>query len=59
MNSPYLTVKEVSEILGRSIKWIYQKKETLPGYFKLAGSIFFDKDVLLNALKAKATKPIK
>lgn len=59
MNSPYLSVKEVAAILNKSEKWCYLKKESIPGYFKLAGSIFFDKDVLLATLKAKATKPVK
>ena len=59
MESPYLTVKEVAAILNKSEKWCYLKKESLPGYFKLAGAIFFDKEVLLATLKAKATKPIK
>ena len=57
--SPYLTVKEVAELLGRSQKFVYSKKDLIPGYFKLAGSIFFDKDVLLLTLKTKATMPIK
>ncbi len=53
--SSYLTIKEVSELLGRCPKWVYKNQQTIPGYFKLAGSIFFDKDVLLSTLKAKAT----
>jgi len=59
MNSPYLTIKEVSQLLGRSEKWCYLKKEQIPGYFKLAGSIFFDRDVLLSTLRSKAKKTIK
>lgn len=58
MNS-YLTVKEVSSLLGKSEKWVYQKQTQIPGYFKLAGSIFFDKDVLLATLKQKATTPVR
>lgn len=57
--SPYLTVKEISELLGKCPKWVYQRQDKIPGYFKLAGSIFFDKDVLLSTLKTKATMPIK
>ena len=57
--SPYLTVKEVAELLGRSTKWVYKSQLLIPGHFKLAGSIFFDKDVLLSTLKTKATMPIK
>ncbi len=56
MSSPYLTIKEVAQLLGRSEKWCYLKKESIPGYFKLAGSIFFDREVLLSTLKSKATK---
>lgn len=59
MESPYLTIKEVAQFLNRSEKWCYLNKESIPGYFKLAGSIFFDRDVLLSALKAKATKAVK
>jgi len=59
MESPYLTVKEVAQLLGKSEKWCYLKKEHLPGYFKLAGSIFFDKEVLLVTLRNQATKPVK
>jgi predicted DNA-binding transcriptional regulator AlpA len=59
MDSPYLTVKEVAQLLNKSEKWCYLKKDQLPGYFKLAGSIFFDKDVLLATLKSQATKPVK
>lgn len=56
MNSNYLSVKEVAALLNKSEKWCYLKKEEIPGYFKLAGAIFFDKEVLLNALKQKAVK---
>jgi predicted DNA-binding transcriptional regulator AlpA len=55
MDSPYLTIKEVAKFLNKSEKWCYLRKEQLPGYFRLAGSIFFDKDVLLATLKSKAT----
>jgi predicted DNA-binding transcriptional regulator AlpA len=56
MNSPYLTVKEVAQYLNKSSKWVYLNKTRIPGYFKLADSIFFDRDVLLSALKSKAAK---
>jgi hypothetical protein len=59
MDSPFLTVKEVAKLLNKSEKWCYLKKDQLPGYFKLAGSIFFDKDVLLATLRNQATKPVK
>ena len=57
--SSNLTIKEVAQLLNKSEKWCYLKKDQLPGYFKLAGSIFFDRDVLLSTLKAKATTPVK
>jgi predicted DNA-binding transcriptional regulator AlpA len=56
MNSPYLSVKEVASFLNKSVKWVYLNQEKLPGYFKLAGAIFFDKDILLASLRAKATR---
>jgi len=59
MESPYLTVKEVAEFLHKSEKWVYLHKESIPGYFRLALSIFFDKDVLLATLKSQATKPVR
>jgi predicted DNA-binding transcriptional regulator AlpA len=60
MDSPYLSVKEVTQLLGiRSTKWVYTHKSEIPGFFMLGKSIFFDKEVLLATLKAKATKPVK
>jgi len=59
MDKPYLTVAEVALLLSRSEKWVYQKKFEIPGFFKLAGSIFFDRDVLTSSLKAAATRPAK
>lgn len=59
MNPQFLTIKEVADLLGRSTKWVYLSKESIPGYFKLVGSIFFDRDILLSALKSKATKAVK
>jgi predicted DNA-binding transcriptional regulator AlpA len=59
MESPYLTIKEVARFLNKSEKWVYLKQQEIPGYFKLAGSIFFDREVLLSALKSKATKAVK
>lgn len=59
MDSPYLSVAEVAELFARSGKWVYQNKSEIPGYFKLAGSIFFDREVLLSGLKAAATRPTR
>lgn len=56
--SKYLTVKEVVMLLNgkRSEKWVYQHKREIPGFFELAGSYFFDADVLQCALKQRALK---
>jgi hypothetical protein len=59
MDSPYLSVGEVAEMLGKSSKWVYQQKGVIPGFFKLAGSIFFDREVLLSGLKTAATRPAR
>ena len=59
MKSPYLAVDEVAALLRKSTKWVYIKKEQIPGYFKLAGSIFFDREILQEHLKEQAFKPTK
>ncbi|MFA6472928.1 MAG: helix-turn-helix domain-containing protein [Candidatus Latescibacterota bacterium] len=59
MDKPYLSVGEVALLLGKCQKWVYQKKGVIPGYFKLAGSIFFDREILMLGLKTAATKPAK
>jgi hypothetical protein len=59
MNSPYLSVAEVAKLFARCEKWVYQNKSEIPGYFKLAGSIFFDREVLESGLKNAATRPAK
>ena len=59
MDSRYLSVGEVALLLGKSQKWVYQKKGVIPGYFKLAGSIFFDREILLSSLKESASRPTK
>ena len=57
MKSPYLTVDEVAALLRKSSKWVYNKKQQIPGYFKLAGSIFFDREILQSHLKGLAFRP--
>ncbi len=57
MESPYLTVDEVAKLLRKSSKWVYNHKEELPGYFKLAGAIFFDREILQAHLKELAFLP--
>ena len=59
MDSPYLSVAEVAEMFARSEKWVYQNKSGIPGYFKLAGSIFFDREILVSSLRNAATRPAK
>ena len=59
MDKPYLSVGEVALLLGKSQKWVYQKKGVIPGFFKLAGSIFFDREILMLGLKTAATRPTK
>ena len=59
MDSPYLSVGEIALLLGKSKKWVYQRKAEIPGYFKLAGSIFFDREILLSNLRNAATQPAK
>jgi len=55
MNNNYLSVREVAMLLNKSEKWVYMHKSEIPGYFKLVGSIFFDKEVLMSSLKTAAT----
>ena len=59
MDNPYLSVCQVSKLLGKSQKWVYQKKGIIPGFFKLAGSIFFDREILLSGLKMIASQPAR
>ncbi len=56
MESPFLSVKEAASLLGRSSKWVYLNKEEIPGFFRLAGSIFFDKTVMLGSIEALISK---
>lgn len=53
---PYLTVEEVALLFRKSGKWVYTNKEQIPGYFKVAKSIFFDKETLMSELKTRAAK---
>ncbi len=54
MQSPFLTADEVSLLLRKSTKWIYQRAGEIPGAFKLGGSWFFDQEILLHSLKELA-----
>lgn len=57
MYSSFLSVKEVAELLKVSTKWVYLNKKLIPGYFKLGKSHFFHKELLLDGLKERASKP--
>lgn len=59
MKESYMTVDEVSVLLRKCPKWVYNKKTQIPGYFKLAGSIFFDRQILEATLKTLAAQPTK
>lgn len=53
MSEPtFLTVKEVATILRVSEKSIYRHLKELP-YFRFGGTILFDRETLLKALRAK------
>ena len=49
----YLSVCQVSEILGVKEKFIYSHQVEIPGYLKVAGKILFDADVLFKELKKR------
>lgn len=53
---PYLTVEEVASLFGKSGKWVYSNKEEIPGFFKVAKSIFFDKEILMSEIKTRAVR---
>ena len=59
MDTPFLTADEVSLLLRKSSKWVYQRATEIPGSFKLGGSWFFDREILLAELKDKASKPTR
>jgi excisionase family DNA binding protein len=54
MATNFLSVKEVSSLLGISEKTVYRMKAEIPGYFRLGSMIFFDKELLLEELKKRA-----
>ena len=56
MESQFLSVKEAATMLGRSSKWVYLNKEGIPGFFRLAGSIFFDQTVLLDSIESLVSR---
>jgi len=54
--NPYLTVEEVALLFRKSGKWVYTNKDQIPGFFKVAKSIFFDREILMSELKTRAAK---
>lgn len=53
----FLSVKEVANILGVSIKTVYKYKEETPGHTVYGKSIhLFDADEFYKGLKERATK---
>jgi hypothetical protein len=58
MNTAYLSVGEVATLFGKSTKWVYSalQEDLIAGAFKLNGSWFIDKKILLTDLHSKATK---
>jgi len=56
MDSKFLSVKEAASLLGRSAKWVYLNKDDIPGFFRLAGSIFFDQTVMLSSIETLISK---
>ena len=59
MENLFITVEEVSVILRKNPKWVYNHKEKIPGFFRLEGAIFFDREILISHLKELAFKPTK
>ena len=57
MSSPYLSVGEVALFMGKSEKWVYNRIHEIPGSFKIGGSWFIDKEILVSSLKDLASNP--
>ena len=55
-NSPYLSAGEVASLLGKSLKWTYQNKNQIPGFFMIGKSVFWEREVLLSTLRDRALK---
>ncbi len=56
MENLYLTADEVANLFRKSPKWVYIHKEKIPGFFKLAGAVLFDREVLQSHLKGLAVR---
>ena len=42
IEAKFFSVKEVAVMLGKCNKWVYQRKEKIPGYTRIAGAILFN-----------------
>ena len=54
--SDFLCAKEVAQLLGTSLKWVYAHQDEIPGRIKIAGLIRWDENELLNELKKQASQ---
>jgi transcriptional antiterminator len=52
----YLSIKEVADILGVSIKTVYKYKDETPGHLTYGSVHLFDADEFYKGLKERATK---
>jgi hypothetical protein len=55
----FLSAGEVAQLLRRSLKWVYSHANLRPGGFKLSGTWFWDKEILISELRALAKKPAR
>jgi predicted DNA-binding transcriptional regulator AlpA len=39
-NSPFIDAVDVAHLLGKSFKWVYQKKKLIPGLVSIGKSYF-------------------
>ena len=53
IEAKFFSVKEVAVMLGKCNKWVYQRKEKIPGYTRIAGAILFNREVFLSGLKPR------
>ena len=55
----FLCAKQVAQLFGTSVKWVYAHQREIPGRIKIAGLIRWDKTVLLDSVREQATQPAK
>ena len=59
MNHQYLSIGEVAQLLRMSEKFVYAHVREIPGFFKLGGRWFADKEILTEELHKLAKRPKK